>query len=262
MEIRALKPYLIVIALMVITSLALAFTVDVSVSDEAGIRFVKDSVGESKMYLPDRVGPWEGHEMRYCQTKTCQMSYRVDELTDMTTCPECGGELDMMTLAEKEQLPGDTIFLKKQYLRADGERIFVSAVLSGKERDSIHRPQRCLVGQGNTIEDGDLISVPLENGEKINLMLLEITRNVRTREGLAEHKGYFAYWFIGKDRVTPYHLERMFWMAADRIFRNVAHKWAYIGIQGEQMENDAHIDRIRDFVRDLYPQISLIGEKG
>ena len=40
METKTLKPYFVVLGLMILTSLALAFTVDVNVTDQAGIRMV------------------------------------------------------------------------------------------------------------------------------------------------------------------------------------------------------------------------------
>jgi len=70
---------------------------------------------------------------------------------------------------------------------------------------------------------------------------------------------YYAYWFVGKDRETPHHLERMFWMAYDRIVRNVAHRWAYLSVAGirDVVGGRLYIEEIKDFVRDFYPQISL-----
>jgi hypothetical protein len=50
-------------------------------------------------------------------------------------------------------------------------------------------------------------------------------------------------------------------MALDRIFRNVAHQWAYIAVSGERdadLENKEHYDEIRDVVSRLYPEISLL----
>ncbi len=58
-----------------------------------------------------------------------------------------------VTAVEREILPPDTGFARKNYVAvADPARpVFLSVVLSGRDRTSIHRPELCLVGQGWTI---------------------------------------------------------------------------------------------------------------
>ena len=50
----------------------------------------------------------------------------------------------------RDILPADTGFSRKNYaFVADRTRdVFLSIVLSGRDRTSIHRPELCLVGQG------------------------------------------------------------------------------------------------------------------
>jgi hypothetical protein len=76
-----------------------------------------------------------------------------------------------MSKAERDLLPGDTVVLKKRYVDADGHTIFVSIVMSGRERASIHRPQVCLVGQGNEIVDSDVQAVPIAGREPLDVMV-------------------------------------------------------------------------------------------
>ena len=62
MEKNLFKPYLIVVSLMILTSLALAFKVDVRLEDEAGV----------VMKLPDTLdGGWVGNRLRFCHNKSC-----------------------------------------------------------------------------------------------------------------------------------------------------------------------------------------------
>jgi hypothetical protein len=249
METKTLKPYFVVIGLMAFTALSLAFTVDVKITDQAGI----------KVYLPDRVGTWQGQEMRFCQRSGCEKSFRLSSLKDRDVCPDCGGKLDTMTLGEKTLLPPDTEILKKFYTNSAGRSLFTSIVLSGKERASIHRPQVCLVGQGNEISHSSVVVVPLEGRKPLDVMALEMLRRGRGSNGQPfELPSYFAYWFVGKNRETPYHIQRMAWMATDRILHNVSHRWAYIALSGNRDKaSDAYQEEIQGFVRDLYPQISL-----
>jgi len=247
MERKLLTPYFVVIGLMTLTSLVLAFTVDVHVTNEAGI----------KMFLPEQVGLWRGSEMRFCQNSLCQRQFRVDDLNGSEVCPVCGGPLDTMTKGEKDLLPPDTEILKEQYIHPSGKMLFVAIVLSGKERASIHRPQVCLVGQGNQIVNSTVISVSMNDRKPLKVMDLEMLRQTKQRDGKPiELATYYAYWFVGKGRETPYHIQRMVWMATDRIFHNVSHRWAYISVSGQRnKDSEAYKKDLEAFIRDLYPQI-------
>jgi hypothetical protein len=247
MEARVLKPYLNVLALMALASLALAFTVDVRLTDEAGVA----------MSLPDRVGGWSGEELRFCQNKGCERAFGVLSLADHDTCPSCGGRLAGMARIEGQLLPPDTAVLKKRYTDGRGGAIVVSVVLSGKERASIHRPEVCLVGQGTEITRHDVLEVPVAGRPALDVMVLDISQRGRGADGRPfEAASFYAYWFVGKGRETPYHWQRMVWMATDRIFRSVAHRWAYIAVSGSR-DRDAEACRreIQDFVGGLYPSI-------
>ena len=128
--------------------------------------------------------------------------------------------------------------------------------MSGKERASIHRPQICLVGQGNEILHSHVIEVPLAGRDPLKVMVLDLLWKGRTSDGQPVQKAtYYAYWFVGKGRETPYHLERMFWMAADRVLYNRSHRWAYIAIAGERDEQKQYTKQIQSFISQLYPQM-------
>ncbi|MBU0677035.1 MAG: EpsI family protein [Verrucomicrobia bacterium] len=249
METSAYKPYIVVIALMVLTSLALAFTVDVKVTDEAGVR----------VFFPDKVGNWIGHEQRFCQNKNCRSFFDVEEMADPDVCPKCGEETSRMTIAEKAVLPEDTQLLKKKYVSPEGKIVYASIVMSGKERSSIHRPQMCLVGQGNEITDQSVLPVEIEGRKPLNVMVLDMLRHMKGQDGKAvDFNRYYAYWFVGKGRETPYHIQRMIWMSTDRIFHNVSHRWAYISVSGDRDEGgEKYLTEIQSFIHDLYPEMVI-----
>ena len=249
MENRTLQPYIVVVCLMGLTSLALALTVDVGVSNEAGIR----------LELPDRIGEWEGTELRFCHNPTNRTTYLVKDLDDPDTCPDCGGPLHAMSKMEADLLPADTGMLKKQYTGPSGKLISASVVLSGKERGSIHRPEVCQTGQGRNLVGKSVLEVPLEGRDPLQVMVLELEMKTRGPAGQSLVRGsYYAYWFVGKDRETPYHHMRMFWMAADRVLRNVSHRWAYVSVGGvRDLHSDDYREEIKTVVSRLYPHMAL-----
>jgi hypothetical protein len=249
MEARQFKPYVIVISLMALTSLLLAYTVDVDMVNEPGIR----------VELPDAIGAWTGQGIRYCQNPEHQQVYLTGDLDDPAVCPDCGAELYMMSLDERRILPPDTIILKKQYEREEGSPVQASIVLSGADRSSIHRPQLCLTGQGQDIVGEWTHEVPLEGRDPLRVRVLDMERTWRGEDGVERrHAFYYAYWFVGQDRETHSHYQRMFWMGYDRVFRNVAHRWAYLAVSGvRDREADQHVAEIDEFIQTMYPRMVL-----
>jgi len=252
MEKNIFKPYLTLVALLILTSLALAFTVDVELVDEAGV----------VLELPDTLDDWIGNELRFCHNESCYETnstggqYYIRDLELPDICPDCGEDIHMMSWAEHDALPLDTLFVKSAYTNESGGRVFVSIVLSGKERSSIHRPQRCLVGQGQTIDADHVIEVPMEGRKPVRVMVLDTEMTEGTGENSRKYTSYYAYWFVGQDRETPSHVARMFWLGWDRVVRSVAHKWAYIAVGGPRDEGDEDYDaEIADFIKKIYPYL-------
>lgn len=247
---RSSAHYLILLVLLALTSMALAFSVETSASDEAGIH----------PSLPDQVGLWVGDEIRFCLNPEHQKIYAASQLENLDVCPDCGGQLGSMTLIEKSMLPSDTIIIKKRYKHPDGRHIIATIVMSGRERASIHRPERCLVGQGSEIEDSSIVSVPVEGRNPFDVRILDMLRHVRVQGVPRSYGSYYAYWFVGKDRETASHNARLFWMAADRVLHNKSHRWAYIAFSGDrdiETDSEAYRDEIREFAALAYPQMII-----
>lgn len=252
MEKSLLKPFLTVVILMALSVFALAFTVGVELNFVPGVI----------MELPPAVKGWTGNELRFCHNpEVCAKDYReasfyIRDLELPDICPDCGDGLFNMARAEKEQLPEDTLFVKSAYTNEAGTRLFTSIVLSGKARDSIHRPQRCLKGQGNTLDDEYTLIVPMDGRDPLKMRVIKTSRIYKTAEGPKPYYSYYAYWFVGQDRETPYHLGRMFWLAWDRIVRSSANRWAYISVSGTREEEGAGYEMdLVDFVQQVYPTI-------
>ncbi len=252
MEKNLFKPFLSIVILMTLSIFALAFTVGVKLDFVPGV----------VMSLPEEVDGWVGNELRFCHNPDeCAKGYReasfnVRELEVPDICPNCGSSLYKMSRAEKEALPEDTEFVKSAYTNDAGQRIFTSIVLSGTARDSIHRPQRCLKGQGNNLDDEYTLEVPLEGRDPLKIRVILASRIFNTPDGPVPYYSYYAYWFVGQDRETPYHYGRMFWLAWDRVVRSKANRWAYIAFSGKrEAEGKEYEQQIIDLVGKVYPHI-------
>jgi len=235
-------PHMTVCALLAVEALVLLLTPPARVDGNVGIR----------TELPERIGQYEGDEIRFCQDSQCtRRSLRLSRLKDASVCPNCGGELDEWSPAEKHWFPADTKVVRREYRSAGGQAFFVSIVVSGKERRSIHRPEVCLSSQGNSFPARHTIDVPVEGRDPVRIRLLDLSRK---RTG--EPAGCFAYWFVTEGRETHSHLDRLFWMAWDSLLHNTRRRWAYISVStGRAPDGDAHVARVRRFIAELYPHI-------
>jgi hypothetical protein len=160
--------------------------------------------------------------------------------------------------SEKQFLPQDTEFAKKGYVGAAPAEITCEIVLSGAQRNSIHRPQVCLVGQGWTIVDEKSIPILQANHGTQKVRLLTLTRS----ENGERINGYFLYWFVGKDTTTDDHFQRILLTSWDRVTKGTNHRWAYVIVSGilpkakDSTEVRAELlDRLTGFVRDMIPLI-------
>ena len=248
---RTLRPFVVTLTLLTLTSIALAVSVDVTITDRAGV----------KMALPSHVGGWQGDAVRFCQQQRCQQQWFASQLTNQDVCAKCGGKLAGLSKIEVDLLPPDTEGVKERYRTAEGRNLMVSVVLSGRERASIHRPEVCLDGQGNKITSSRVVEIPVVGRAPLKVKILELEHKaaaIGTEGQAVSFKSYYAYWFVGYGRETPNHWQRMAWMATDRIFHNVAHRWAYIAVAGVREDATRSYDKeVSDFIAQLYPQIAL-----
>ncbi len=203
--------------------------------------------------LPDRVGDYAGVDILYCLNEQCAgRAYRATELGSARACKVCGGALANESPAEKALLPADTVILRKEYVAGEG-RFVVTVVMTGGERQSIHRPQVCLVSQGQQIVREREVAVPLPGRMPLALQVLDLKPAREDDDGAQA----YAYWFVTHGRETPSHFTRLFWMAWDNLVRNVRRRWAYVAIStGRDDASDAHIARLQAFLADLHPLLA------
>jgi hypothetical protein len=229
-----------------LTAAALKFGVDVTLQDQPGVY----------MRMPSEVKDWRGQQLLYCHNGECGWSGVAADTTD-GACPQCHDMSANMAIVEKDILPDDTEFLKYIYALPSGVTLNISVVLSGSERNSIHRPQRCLVAQGFDITRSAEASIELPERRPLDLMVLDTLHHSHGPRALSSATPvFYAYWFVGQDRETPSHLKRMFWLAWDRVFHGVAHRWVYIMIQGRGYRSrEAFTQALNEFLPRWYPSV-------
>lgn len=221
-------------------------------SDEAGV----------VLALPERAGNWIGDEMFHCSSLSCGRVFLASTLPSDASagspCPVCGAPLDTMNTAERAMLPRDTGLVRKQYVRPLPPHLPVTAsiVLSGNDRTSIHRPQVCMVAAGYDIENEQVVAIDMGPGKPpLEVTVLDMVHPASEDTPAPVHI-FYAYWFVGKGRVTPSHVQRMVWMATDRILHGVSHRWAYVAVSGlRDPSTNFHLQEIADFASALHPQI-------
>lgn len=145
-----------------------------------------------------------------------------------------------VTPIERELLPPDTGYARKLYVSLDDrrQRVFVSVVLSGQDRTSIHRPELCLVGQGWSIEGQSQTTFD----DQVPATLLKLRRDVVTPDGAkVPVPALFAYWFVGRDQVVATTFERMWHTVLNRL-RLQPDRWAYVVVQTAVLSNESERD--------------------
>lgn len=157
-----------------------------------------------------------------------------------------GGRDVEVSAVERELLPPDTGFARKNYTRLANPRdaqVFFSIVLSGRDRTSIHRPEICLVGQGWTIRKRSAAQFALPDGTTLKATLLHIEREVVVKNGQTATRtivpAVFAYWFAGNDGVEASHAGMLWRGTYDRLFHLRADRWAYVVAQTAAFDGEA-----------------------
>jgi len=135
---------------------------------------------------------------------------------------------------EVKILPSDTQFAKMVYhtegaAPAETDVVNATIVLSGADRNSIHRPEVCLVAQGWTLVNSRVLPITMNDGRTLRVRDLFIKKLITLPHsaGRREIRGHYIYWYVGTDVSTPDHRQRIWTALRDSIFRNLNHRWAY-----------------------------------
>jgi EpsI family protein len=155
------------------------------------------------------------------------------------------GQRTEVTAVEREILPPDTGFSRKNYAFV-GDRsrdVFLSIVLSGRDRTSIHRPELCLVGQGWTIRGSEQQTFRFPGADNVSddfrATVLRVQREIPSPRGKLVVPQLVAYWFVGGRTVVPSHWGRFLHDAWNRVTGARADRWAYVLMQTDARDGEA-----------------------
>jgi len=149
-----------------------------------------------------------------------------------------------VTAVERDILPPDTGYARMDYVSSrDARHVFLSVVLSGRDRTSIHRPELCLVGQGWTItgaaERRFRQPRPGDADASFPATILRVRRESVSAHGGAAVPQLVAYWFVGGDTVVATHWRRLALDAWNRVVHARADRWAYVLMQTDAADGEA-----------------------
>ncbi|MCF7688398.1 MAG: EpsI family protein [Cephaloticoccus sp.] len=167
------------------------------------------------------------------------------------------GRQTAVTAIEREILPPDTGYARRNYvaLHQPGHQVFLSIVLSGRDRTSIHRPELCVTGQGWTITsrfDHDFV-ITARDEITLPTTVLRVEQ-VDTRTGRI-FPALLAYWFVNSDRMVATHWERMAYAAWDRLRHGRADRWAYVLVQTDAVDGEAAaLTRLQEVLAGTVPE--------
>jgi hypothetical protein len=182
-----------------------------------------------------------------------------DHVGDLYALPED------ISPAELYILPKDTTFARDSYgpigMPHGTGRILCSIILSGAERRSIHRPERCLPAQGWRIKSSNTETIPLASGRNLDVTALLLAKPAEINGIQFERRQYFLYWFVGKNITTPSQTVRIFMTYWDMLAHRVNQRWAYVIVSkdisqswdpdGESPEQT--LAELKQFIHDAAP---------
>jgi hypothetical protein len=168
-----------------------------------------------------------------------------------------------VTQVEFDMLPPDTVYGRRLYRAPDGHQMMISVVVMGTDRTSIHKPQYCLIGQGESIIGGELITIPMEKPHKYDLQVMKLTTGSERRapDGrTVQLRGLFLYWFVADGQLTARHGERMWLMGRDLLTKGLLQRWAYVAYWGVCWpgQEDALLARMKEFIAASAPEFQTV----
>lgn len=171
--------------------------------------------------LPAALEGYAVDEVRYCQNEQCAAMSPLSRMESKAACPVCGGEVAGCSIGERRILPDDTIIRKRLYRTPEGAEFLVSAVIGGRSKSSIHRPELCMPAQGFLMQN-PVNFVISPSGRPFHAITLG-------RAGMAPR--VLAYTFFNQEGFrTASHTRRILADTWDRSVLNRIDRWVMLSV--------------------------------
>ena len=212
--------------------------------------------------LPERLGPYTGQALWFCTDDQCAQSFTASELPEAiegSPCPRCESPLSVKSIGEIRKLPPGTPILRHLYTSSGTPSLQCAFVFSGTERDSIHRPQICLVSQGNKLINEYTYNVKIADTQYLPITILETVREDKGIDGTKHMtRGIYAYWYFNPHRQVESHWKRLYYLTLDNIIHNYRPRWAYVSVAfvPDPRAPENYHTVIDDFIPLLIPIVS------
>lgn len=251
-----------------------------------------DPNGVIPLVMPENIDGYEARILKFCTNDQCARAFDEDELCAFAEgkgscvvseelhvnaseekscesgedfcCPICGSEMSAVSIGEAKLLPKNTPIFRRLYKHREYPDVSATFVFSGMERRSIHRPQVCLVAQGNKITNEYTYNVKISEQKTLPVKVLEIAQVHSMPDGTKTQTfSIYAYWFFNPERETEEHLKRFLYMSMDNAFRNYRPRWAYVSITFVRSSENPDLwkEVLNDFVPKLYPTIDALRQE-
>ncbi len=192
-----------------------------------------------EVVLPESIPGYRSDRIFYCHNEQCARAILGSHLENgQEACPLCGGELAGVSLGEKTILPSDTTILKRVYRTPYGVQFLVSAVIGGKSKQSIHRPELCMPAQGYTMSNPRNFDVAGHPFHAVHLA------------GAGSPPSVLAYTFVNQDGVrTASHTRRIFIDTWDRTVHNRVDRWVMVTVNASDVQSGTGFDLMHEVDR-------------
>ncbi len=153
-----------------------------------------------------------------------------------------------------KSLPDDTGLISRLYVRENPrQRINLMIVTAGRDKRSIHRPERCLTSQGYHLAHRTTINIKIP-GSKRKSMAVKKLRMVKTQEGpesgqMRTERMIVFYWYASVEHITESNLARLMYTAWDRMVLGKNYRWSYLLLYSNAWPDLSKIGQITDKAR-------------
>lgn len=174
-----------------------------------------------------------------------------------------GSELREMEAITVNSLPSDTSYGWRRYTAPDGFAVDLRVVLMGRDRSSMHKPQKCLAGQGWHIDEtaSTETQVRIQQPYQYELPVEKLVAHYPTSSDGQVISGIYVYWYVTDDAVisSPSGFKRMYLMTAKLLRTGILQRWAYVSCFApcSPGQETATFDRMKTFIAASVPEFQL-----